>query len=467
MASRGRSVARITLLSALVAMVAVTTGTVVAVADPESAEAPVVVQPQAAIPLPPELDQGFYRPATELVAAKAPGEIIAARQITAANASLAPLNVDAWQVSYRSNNSRDEAIPAVATVLKPRGSAPDKVLSVQLAEDSLGGYCAPSYAVQHLSASPFLGQLVAPLEFVIAQGALSQGWGVVIPDHQGPDSAYAAGPLAGRITLDGIRAARAFDPLRITPDARIGLYGYSGGAIATGHAAELRQSYAPELNIVATAEGGVPSDLGVVLDNGNNGLWSGVVLAATMGLTREYPEFAAFVNQNMDLFGKAVTTVQGGLCVQYLVNVFPFLNLKGMLRVPGDPMLRPEVRNVVEQTRMGKAVPDMPMYIWQGNPDELIPVGQVNTLVDTYCRDPKANVQYLREHFAEHVTTELSGAGPAMLWMRDRLNGIPAQSGCSTTDVGWLALDPNGLQITAATLGDTLGALFGKPLGVN
>ena len=88
---------------------------------------------------------------------------------------------------------------------------------MQIAEDSLAGYCAPSYAIQHLSASPFLGQIVAPAEFVIAQGALQQGWAVVIPDHEGPDNAYAAGPLAGRITLDGIRAARDFAPMRLDP----------------------------------------------------------------------------------------------------------------------------------------------------------------------------------------------------------------------------------------------------------
>src|SRR3982751_6091889 len=68
---------------------------------------PVPVAPAAAIPLPPELDSGFYRPAPDLIAGKAPGEIIAARQVDVANFGLIPLNVDAWQVSYRSNNSRD------------------------------------------------------------------------------------------------------------------------------------------------------------------------------------------------------------------------------------------------------------------------------------------------------------------------------------------------------------------------
>lgn len=184
--------ARRIMFSAGVTAIALLATTAVTVAEPS--EEPVAVQPAASVPLPPELDPGFYHPAAELVASKAPGEIISARQVNVANFGLIPVNVDAWQVSYRSNNSRDEAIPAVATVVKPRGSAPDKLVSMQIASDSLAGCCAPSYALQQFSVSPFVGQVVAPAEWVIAQGAVQQGWAVVIPDHQGPNNAYAAGP---------------------------------------------------------------------------------------------------------------------------------------------------------------------------------------------------------------------------------------------------------------------------------
>ncbi|WP_067715371.1 lipase family protein [Nocardia yamanashiensis] len=450
---------RVVIAAAAVALTA--TGT--ATAEPAE-QAPVA--PAATIPAPPELDPGFYHPAAALYADKAPGEIIAARQINAANLGLIPLNVDAWQVSYRSTNTRDEAIAAVATVLKPRGSAPDKLVSMQIAQDSLGGYCAPSYAVQQWSASALVGQIVAPAEFAISQGALQQGWAVVIPDHQGPDNAYAAGPLAGRITLDGIRATRNFQPMRLTEDARIGMYGYSGGAIATGHAAELKQSYAPELNIVGAAEGGVPSDLGTVLNVANGQATSGLVLHAVLGLSREYPDFKQYLDSNMDLLGKGLSFVHQGLCVQYATSLLPFLNLKGMLGASGDPMQAPAVVDVLNKTRMGKSVPDMPMYLWNANPDEVIPVGQVNTLVDTYCQNPSANVKYTREHFGEHVATEISGVGPALLWMKDRLDGVPAQPGCSTTDVGWLALDPAGTQLVLSTFGELFASFFGKPIGV-
>ncbi|WP_442942984.1 lipase family protein [Nocardia sp. NBC_01503] len=444
-------------LAGIVAAAVMATGT--AAADP------VPVQPAPAIAVPPELDSAFYRPAPELVASKAPGELIAARQVNVANFGVIPLNVDAWQLSYRSNNSRDEAIPAVATVLKPRGSAPDKLISMQIAEDSLAGYCAPSYAVQQWSLSALGGQIVVPAEFAITQGALSQGWGVVIPDHQGPNEAYAAGPLGARITLDGIRAARNFEPMRLAAGTRVGMYGYSGGAIVTGHAAELKQSYAPELNIVGAAEGGVPADLGMTLSVANGQATSGLIFAAVLGLTREYPDFARFVNERMDPLGQALAAVKNNLCVQYTSSLLPFLNLKGMLHTAGDPLQDPVVADVIDKTRMGKTVPDMPMYIWQANPDEIIPVGQVNTLVDTYCQNPGATVKYTREHLGEHVVTEISGGGPAMLWMKDRLEGVPAQPGCSTADAGSLLLDADGRAMLLGTFGEVFASFFGKPLG--
>ncbi|GGK67404.1 lipase [Nocardia camponoti] len=431
---------------------------------PANAE-PVAVTPPVTIPLPPELDAGFYLPAGDVVSAAAPGQIIAARQVRIADFGILPVDVDAWQVSYRSNNSRDEAIPAVATVIKPRGATPTKLLSVQLAEDSTAGYCAPSYALQHLSLAAVAGQVVVPAEFLFAQAALSQGWAVVVPDHQGPNSAYAAGPLAGRITLDGIRAATSFAPLGLSPSVPVGLYGYSGGSIATGHAAELKASYAPELNVVGAAEGGVGADLGAALTMSNGQATSGLVFAAVLGLAREYPDFATYLHQRLDPLGQALAVLKSPLCVQYQSTLLPFLNMIGMIGSDGNPLDDAPVAAVLADTRMGKTVPDMPLYLWHSAWDEILPLHATNTLVGTYCADPKTSLTYTRDHASEHVVAEVVGGPAALLWLRDRLDGVPAPDGCSTTDVTSMLGEPGSL----AFLGDSLAAkyatFFGMPLG--
>ncbi|MFC9892915.1 lipase family protein [Nocardia sp. NPDC127579] len=449
--------------AALVGMSALLAGTTTAVAEPETQPR---IQAPAPVPLPPEFDAAFYQPPADVVANTPPGGLIAARQITVANLGIIPLNVDAWQVSYRSNNTAGQPIPSVATLLKPRGVSPEprKLLSVQIAEDSLAGYCAPSYALQFLSVASFAGQIVAPAEFVFAQAALQQGWAVVIPDHQGPNSAYAAGPLAGRITLDGIRAATAFEPLGVG-DAPVGMYGYSGGALATQHAAELKQSYAPELNVVAAATGGNGPDLAAALNMANNQATAALVFAAVIGLTREYPYFAEFIDRTIDPLGRALMIAKGPLCVQYQSALLPFLNLKGMLRTQGDPLDDPAVRRVIEETRLGKTVPDMPMFVWHSRWDEILPLGSANAMVDAYCATPGTQVQYTRDWASEHIVAEVSGGPAALLWLRDRLDGVPAQPGCSTTDVPSMAAAPGVLPYAGSVLGETIMSFFGKPIG--
>ncbi|MFE3546250.1 lipase family protein [Nocardia sp. NPDC059177] len=436
------------------------------VAGPVAAE-PTAIPPAPVIPLPPELDPGFYLPPADVVAATAPGGIIAVRQVTVADFGLLPIAVDAWQISYRSNNSRDEAIPAVATVIKPRGKSvePRKLLSVQLAEDSTAGYCAPSYALQHLSVAPLAGQIVAPAEFLFAQAALSQGWAVVVPDHQGPNSAYAAGPLAGRITLDGIRAATNFAPLEAGPQARVGLYGYSGGSIATGHAAELHATYAPELNIVGAAEGGVGADLGAALRMANNQATSGLVFAAILGLAREYPDFAAYLDQRLDPVGKALSAIKSPLCVQYQSALLPFLNMIGMIGSDGDPLDDAPVAAMLADTKMGKTVPDMPMFLWHSAWDEILPLAATDALVDTYCRDPGTSLTYTRDHASEHIVAEVVGGPAALLWLKDRLDGIPAAPGCTISDAGTMAATPGALAFLGDSLAAKFATLFGTLLG--
>ncbi|WP_437126483.1 lipase family protein [Nocardia mangyaensis] len=449
---------------------ALVTGVIMAtsvVAAGSVAADPAAIAPAPAIPLPPELDPGFYLPPAEVVAATAPGAIIATRQVNIADFGILPVDVDAWQVSYRSNNSRDEAIPAVATLIKPRGQAvePRKLLSVQLAEDSTAGYCAPSYALQHLSVAPLAGQIVVPAEFLFAQAALAQGWAVVVPDHQGPYSAYAAGPLAGRITLDGIRAATSFAPLEAGPTAPVGLYGYSGGSIATGHAAELHASYAPELNIVGAAEGGVGADLGAALRMANNQLTSGLVFAAVLGLTREYPDFAAYLDQRLNPLGKGLAAIKSPLCVQYQSALLPFLNLTGMIGSDGDPLDDPPVATMLADTKMGKSTPGIPMFIWHSAWDEILPLSATNELVDTYCRTPGTSLTYTRDHASEHIVAEVVGGPAALIWLRDRLDGIPATPGCTTSDVTTMTATPGALDFLGETLAAKFATWFGTPLG--
>ncbi|MFE0748487.1 lipase family protein [Gordonia sp. NPDC058843] len=442
----------------------------------DAAPTSIPVAPVLPFPVPPaipEFDTDFYLPPPPVVAAKKPGELIAARRVHVAALSVIPINVDAWQISYRSTNTRGEPIPAVATLLKPKGPpkpGPSKLVSWQSAEDSTAMYCAPSYALQQGSIPGQLtGSVDSSFEVLQITSLVGAGWSVVIPDHQGPESAFAAGPLAGRITLDGIRGARNFAPLGLKDDLRVGLMGYSGGAIATGWAAELHSRYAPELPIVGAAEGGVPADIRALVDLADRNAASGLIMAGIIGVSREYPELDRFLQRHMNPLGKALLASKNPLCLTYQAALAPFVNIKGLVNLPGDPLDYPVPRKVLGQMKMGVdsgsgSTPKFPMFVYQSNPDWIAPVGPVNELVRNYCADG-ASVRYVRDHFSEHITLAVEGFAPAIVWLRDRLDGKPAQTGCTTSDQGSMALDPATWRAFVNLVGNNLALAINQQLG--
>ncbi|WP_156161628.1 lipase family protein [Nocardia vulneris] len=420
-------------------------------------------------PMPPELDPSFYNPPADLVASKQPGEIIAARQVHLALFSLLPINVDAWQLSYRSNDHLDHPIAAVTTVMKPRGGPgeqPRNLLSYQFPIDSAGRYCAPSYLLQQASVpGTYLGQPDIQSEFLFPLTALGAGWEVSMPDVDGPNMAFGSGPLNARVVLDSIRAVENFGPAELTGSAtKVALAGYSGGAIATGHAAELHAAYAPELNIVGVSEGGIPADLQAMVHLANGNLGSGLLIAGIFGAAREYPELSAYLDQHMGPVLRALRPVNTSLCQVWQGLVLPFMPYEQMFDVP-DPLHDPVPNQVFDAIRMGRSVPDMPMFMYNANPDWIVPVGPVNSLVDTYCRDPKARVRYTRDHFSEHITLLFFGMAQEFIWLKDRFDGVPVTPGCDRRDEGSMLLDPQSWPVWLQAAGTLLAAAVQQPIG--
>ena len=152
------------------------------------------------------------------------------------------------------------------------------VVSYQDPYDGLGPQCDPSY---NLRAG------VAPVDRVVTPTVIGEyvaaGFAVVVPDYEQEQFANGAGQEEGYATLDGVRAAehRLGAPEASAP---VGLAGFWGGATATDYATELAPTYAPELDIVGAAEGGVAVDYVHNIDYVNGSPdWSEVVPAALVG----------------------------------------------------------------------------------------------------------------------------------------------------------------------------------------
>jgi hypothetical protein len=367
----------------------------------------------------PDQDPFYSAPAD--IGSYRPGQVVADRKITPKVGDLAATAV-AWQISYRTNNSHNRPELAVTTLLVPKkawtGGGLRPVVSVQAAEDSTGTQCAPSYGISS-------GQGYAASSVIYPAPVLAKGWAVAMPDFEGPKSVFMGGPQAGHAVLDGIRAVKALGAGGIGASNPWALHGYSGGAQATGWAAELQRSYAPDVRLAGAAMGGVPADPAAVARSLDGGLFSGFEAAATVSLAAEYPE--AGIDDLTTVDGKKALRQARGKCLTDLLTGFPFKRLSDYTTVP-DPLSVPSVAAMLKKNSMGAAAPATPIYDFHADTDEIVPVAQDDALVRTWCAKG-ATVQMVRDPLGEHALEMVVRGGDALTFLADRFAGkVPANT---------------------------------------
>ncbi|MBJ7470668.1 MAG: triacylglycerol lipase, partial [Solirubrobacteraceae bacterium] len=197
--------------------------------------------------------------------------------------------IRAVQLLYRSTGQLGQPTTNVTSVLLPPVKPKvQRVFSYQSFYDSLNPDDQPSYAV---SGGTTLGGAVNTVEVALFAPWLLQGYTVNLPDTQGQQANFASGPEYGLNTLDSLRATFSSRVVNLPSGTKAGLFGYSGGAIATGWAAELAPSYAPDVDarLVGAAMGGV------LVSPANNlryvegsTIWAGVMPMAIIGASRAF-----------------------------------------------------------------------------------------------------------------------------------------------------------------------------------
>lgn len=159
-------------------------------------------------------------------------------------------------------------------------------MSYQTAEDSPTSDCAPSYSLQQGTS---LAGVLPQAEILLMDTLLARGWYVNTPDYEGPKSYFTVGANSGQGVLDSIRAVLSTgNQTQIHGNAQVQLWGYSGGALASGWATQLQPSYAPDLTIIGAALGGTPVDLNATMNAANKSPFCGLIPAGIHGLSAQY-----------------------------------------------------------------------------------------------------------------------------------------------------------------------------------
>jgi alpha-beta hydrolase superfamily lysophospholipase len=370
------------------------------------------------------LDDPFYDPLPGFQHA-APGTVLRSRDVEVAFLGLIPQKFTATQMLYRTTDMNGQPEATVSTVIAPAERGPEQVcpvVSYQCAIDAVTSRCFPSYALRRWSLAP--GAL-AQFEFFLISAALGEGWAVSVPDHEGPRGAWGTPYEPGYRILDGLRAALSSEQLGLSPSAPIGLWGYSGGGLATAWAAEMSGSYAPELNIVGAVLGSPVADLGHAFRRLNGSFYSGLPAMVVAALSHVYPELDRIIQKHATDEGKAML-----LRVENMTTAHAVLRLIGMdmgklVDRPLNEILdMPEVRHVFDSIKLGTAVPTPPVLIVQAVHDRIVSVDDIDELTHTY-KSGGASVTYHRDMFSEHMLLHPMSAPMTLRWLTDRFNGKP------------------------------------------
>ena len=244
--------------------------------------------PRQSAAIPPSKDPFYTAPPGFEDAA--PGTVLRFR-LAPGNTTIAIVNSSmAYSILYRTTDSHYQPSWAVTTLYVPLPASQQSVTPIAAngTGNALLSYQFP-YDSPDLDASPSYAFLSAPPSEISA--ALGKGWFVNSPDYEGPKAAFVAGVNTGHAVIDSIRAvqsvATAQPTIKLSPNATVALWGYSGGALASEWAAELAVQYAPELSISGAALGGLPANATTIFDLINGSPFAGLIPSALVGLGRE------------------------------------------------------------------------------------------------------------------------------------------------------------------------------------
>ncbi|KAF2149101.1 LIP-domain-containing protein [Myriangium duriaei CBS 260.36] len=422
---------------------------------------------QAGVPLP--ASDSFYTPPAGYQNT-APGTVLKSRPIAAGILGVIPDPVFAWQLLYRSTAVNGSAIATVTTVFKPLVAKTDRFISYATAYDSSATQCDPSYSYR-LGSNPTTN-VETEAELLVIQGLLLQGYIVSSPDYEGPDAAFAPGHLEGMCVLDSMRAVTNFGStigFTTKTPAIVGV-GYSGGAIATGWAASLAPSYAPELPVKGWAQGGTPANLTAVTNKIDDTEWSGFLPTAVAGLLAP----SAYKAQLQSLFD-TILTAKGKAAIQYAqTNCFESVLLKYAFvsvlstdfQTLGPAILyEPTVQQVFADNTMGvtqSETPKAPVLVYHATPDEIIPYLDASELVDRWC-SRGASVQFSTYTKGGHLTTLIVAIPEVFDFVNSAFAGTVA-AGCSTKSYFTNTLDPVGLAVELEPIIANLVLLLGRAI---
>lgn len=378
-------------------------------------------------------DDSFYRYHGRLpLAWIAPGTVVGQRATTVfLGPQRTPLTGE--QLLYRTTDELGRPSVTVTTVIQPPTGAVQRRLVGYLSfYDGLDARCDPSFTLAGGDPPGGANEQQADEEFLLLSWYLDHGFTVTVPDFEGTQQHWMAGRESGRATLDALRATESF--LSVPRSTKVALSGYSGGAVAGDWAVELSPSYAPELDIVGVAIGGVPVNYVHLFDYvGGTDEFSAAIPGMLLGLARAYH---VDLSRYLSSYGARVVRAEQHTCIASDFGLYPGLSYRKLVKPRYRDLARvPVLTRMLTRQTMGTAGtrPRVPMFIGVGNADGkgdgVMAAADVRALAAHYCR-LGAPVDYQEYKGAQHQFAGVFFEPETAAFFHARFAGLPYVDNC-------------------------------------
>ncbi|MFJ9003617.1 lipase family protein [Streptomyces canus] len=380
-------------------------------------------------------DADVYTPPTTVPST--PGTVLACRSVTLSQVP-GNLAMSAWKVLYSSTDNTGRPVAVSGTLAVPTapwaGPGTRPVVAFHPGTLGLGPQCAFSKQLAGAYQDEYEGDNIAAL--------LKAGYAVAATDGpgylDGRTHRYVAGTDSGHALLDIARAAPAVPGSGLSRQTRVGLWGYSEGGAASLWAAQLAAGYAPELNVVGDASGGIPGDLKEVAAGLDGSAFSGFLADAAIGVQAAYPTlpFDSLLNDQ----GREAVKTAKSVCLAGTVTALAGKTIKDFTTagLTLDQLYRQRGSDgrtwgqVLDAQKLGVNLGShgitFPVLQYRGALDEVIPTATEDAVRTAYCA---AGVRTGWKIYAgDHLLTDNQAVGDVVSWLGDRFAGRPARSDC-------------------------------------
>lgn len=366
----------------------------------------------------------FYVPPRPLPKGK-PGDVIRSQPLAGA-----PAGSRAWRVLYRSVGIDGKPIAVSGIVVSPTGAVPKggrPIVSWAHPTTGVVDACAPSTLPDVFGLIPGLDALLAAGDVVAATDYEGLGTPGVHP--------YLVGASEGRSVLDAARAARHLK--RTGAGNKLLLWGHSQGGQASLFAGQMAPTYAPELDLVATAAAAPAGELRKLLDLDSDSV-EGIVLGAYA--VNAYHD--VYGPKHPDLSESQVVTAQGQTIIPPLVKLCDITQAPQMLEIAapltgrffvGDPGAVKPWKQLLAENTTGHTKIASPVFLAQGTADTVVDPPTTVALAATYCREGTRTTLQTYPGVS-HDEIGYASASDVVAWMQSVLGGkVPADT-CATTN---------------------------------